>query len=133
MSPKLFLITALLATSQAHAQLWSDKATNVAMIAANTLLVMDWAQTRYIADHPEQYMEVGPAAEYIGAHPTTGAVNKHFVKSLIQMNVIGYFLPESIETFGIRWSPKRALYITAVSYEQRFVKGNAEIGIGFQF
>lgn len=42
---------------------------------ATALIVIDWAQTRYIATHKE-YEEANPL---LGRNPTLGEVNRHFV------------------------------------------------------
>jgi hypothetical protein len=115
-------------------QFWpEDKVTQGLLISANVLMAVDWTQTRYIADNPQEYAETGPAAESIGAHPTTGAVNQHFIESLIVMNGLGYVMPESLTTFGITWSPKKMLYLGYSVYEGYYVQQNYEIGIRGQF
>lgn len=124
----------LLVCSQARADYWSnDRLTNSVIIASNVLTVMDWAQTRHIADNPERFMETGPAADEIGIHPTTGEVNRYFIQTLIVWNGIGYFLPDSVTTFGKTWSPKQVFYISLTAYEGSYVMNNRQIGIRMQF
>jgi hypothetical protein len=111
----------------------NDAITNTAIISANLFIVTDWAQTRYIADHPEEFMEGGWAENFIGTYPTTGEVNSYFVKSLMLMNVIGYFLPESSEIFGVEFNPKKTFYISASAVHGAFAYENAQIGVGVKF
>ena len=58
--------------------------------AANTLVVADWAQTRYIADNPESYFEINPI---MGKHPSKGEVDQYFIVSLILLNAVGESVP----------------------------------------
>ena len=88
---------------------------------SNALIVADWAQTRYIAANPQQFHELSPL---LGSHPSVGAVNRHFVGSLLVNNAIYYVLPEN----GKRnWS----LIVTGV--EGTLVAHNASIGIRFNW
>ena len=68
-------------------------------ITANTLIVADWGQTRYIADSPDFY-ETNPI---LGTDPTTGEVNKYFLSSLAVYNTTYYLTPvkhrEKVATF----------------------------------
>jgi hypothetical protein len=130
----LMLVVLAFASQAAAGQFWSeDKTTNGLIISANVLTVLDWAQTRYIADNPDQFREVGPAQKFIGEHPSTGEVNSYFVASILLMNGVGYFLPEESTIFGVQWSPKKILYIGASIHEAYYVQNNYEIGIRGQF
>lgn len=50
------------------------------LVAAGTILTIDWLQTRYIARHPDQFHELNPL---IGRHPSIGRVNVHFLSILL--------------------------------------------------
>ena len=90
------------------------------MIAANTAIVLDWAQTRYIANNP-QYYEKNP---FLGDHPTIKEVNRYFIGSLLLTNLSAHFLPDN----------KKSLYYGSVLvYEMGFVYNNHQIGIQFEF
>lgn len=109
---------------------WSDDAiTNTAIITANALFIVDWAQTRYIADNPQTedpngYYERGIAENFIGRHPTTGEVNKYFAASIILTNLTGYFMPPDY---------KKWFYFSVSAYEASYIYDNSEIGIRGQF
>jgi hypothetical protein len=132
---RLLTVAALCIASQANAgSLWTeDKFTNSLIVSANVLAVMDWAQTRYIADNPDRFEETGPAADALGKHPSRGDVNRYFAQGIIVWNAIGYFLPESATTFGMSCKPKQVFYIGMAAYEGRYVVNNREIGIRMQF
>ena len=52
--------------------------------------VRDWAQTRYIAKHPENYRETN---HFLGDHPTTGKVDTYFASAIVGHAAIAYLLP----------------------------------------
>lgn len=87
---------------------------------ANVLILVDWAQTRYIADsdeHRERNM-------FLGKNPTTGDVNKHFIITLIGVNLIGELLPKKYSKY---------FYIGVASAEAVNVVNNYRIGVRFRF
>lgn len=142
-----FLLLILAPNSHA-AEFWSESnVTNTAIIAANVLIVADWAQTRYIATNPRNackrslivvdanqidnmgcrdggYIENGIARNFIGENPTTNDVNRYFASSILITNLTGYFLPE-------KW--KRYFYITIATNEAYYVYENNKIGIRGEF
>jgi hypothetical protein len=134
---KKALVLALLAVAgnASAGQFWSeDKATNGAIIAANALTVLDWAQTRHISNNPDRFHEAGFAQQFIGKHPTTGEVDRYFVKSLVLANGIGYFLPERASFFGLfDWNPKKTLYFSASAWEGYTVNHNYQTGVKLEF
>lgn len=92
---KLGFILAIPYISNANAEWWTDDSvTNGLIVSANTLMVMDWAQTRYIADHPENFREGGSMRRFIGENPTSGKTNKYFAGTIIINNAIGMMLPK---------------------------------------
>jgi hypothetical protein len=128
----LTLVVLAFASQATAGKFWSeDKTTNGLIISANVLTVLDWAQTRYIADNPDQFREVGPAQKFIGEHPSTGEVNSYFMASILLMNGVGYFLPESAVTFGRKWNPKKSLYVGVTAIEGVTVANNF-IVLGFR-
>jgi hypothetical protein len=132
-------VMAILALSMASGaavagQFWSeDKATNWLIIAANSLVVIDWAQTRYGTDRPGEFEESGFAEHFTGTHPTTGEVNRYNTAVLLLMNTAGYFLPEEHTLFGMRWNPKKSLYFGMTAIEGVTVHNNYEAGVKLQF
>jgi hypothetical protein len=131
----VLLFTVMALTSQAVAgQFWSDdKTTNGLIIASNVLLVVDWAQTRYGTDRPDQFEESGFAEHFTGTHPTTGEVNRYNATALVLLNTLGYFLPERATLWGMEWNPKKSLYFGATAVEGVTVYNNYEAGVKLDF
>lgn len=103
-------------------ELWTGKAWKDGMwIAMNTGFVVDWAQTRYIADHPEDHYETNTI---LGPHPTTKEVNLYFIGTIIEANAIYYFVPDD-------WKP----LLSAIYIKQRYdaYTTNKELGVRLQF
>lgn len=123
MKRSLLLITAtcLLASARyAHSDPWSPTSKALAVSAA-TATALDWAQTRYIAQHPQTYYETNPL---LGRHPTVGDVNRYFVGSFILGGAIANYLNDRHR----RW------FLGAVTFiEIGFIGHNRSIGIGFSF
>jgi len=90
-------------------------------IASNLLLIADWGQTRYIADHT-QYHEINKS---LGKHPDTGDVNRHFVGAIILNNLIGeYLIP----------ADKKKYFYICVTYAEAFnLARNYNLGIKIKF
>jgi len=96
--------------------------TLVLWVAMNAAIVMDWGQTRYVANHHQQYEEtVNP---FLGKHPSSGRVNAWFVGSLVVNNGIMVALPK-------KYRPYYAGVVTA--YEASLVIRNNSIGIKIDF
>jgi hypothetical protein len=111
----------------------------VMLLFMNTMIILDWGQTRDIATRKTEdykwsggtifggkpvYKEVGPARIIIGEYPTVGDVNRFFVSSLIVNNGIYFLLP-------IRYN-----YIYAVCmgiYQVYVVFNNHKVGIKIKF
>lgn len=87
----------------------------------NTGFALDWMQTRYIADHPEQFAEKNTD---LGLHPTTGEVNRYFLSYALGVNALYFFAPE-------KWKP----YISSIYIIPRYdaVNRNYEGGVRFEF
>lgn len=83
--------------------------------------VIDWGQTRYIADHPKQYYELNPI---IGEHPTTGRVDGYFLATALLHTGIAYVLPSD-------WR-KGFQYVTIV-FEAGVTNRNRNIGVKIDF
>jgi hypothetical protein len=87
-------------TSAFAADPWSTGDTVREVINAS-LLVTDWAQTRYAVQHPcGQYEfctdpnhEHGYARYFISEHPTLGQVDAYFAASIVLHAAISYVLP----------------------------------------
>ena len=91
-------------------------------VAMNAAIVMDWGQTRYIAQHPQRYEEI--ENPFLGRHPSAGRVNVWFLGSLAVNNGIMIALPKKC----------RPYYAGAVTaYEMRLVIRNDHIGVKIDF
>ena len=89
-------------------------------IIANLFLIMDWGQTRYIANH-EQYTENNAI---LGKHPSTQSIDKYFMTTIALTNGIAYYIPDKYQN---NW------YITVGTLEGLTVIHNKSIGIGMRF
>ena len=116
------LILFLLLSSSAFADQWKSSDT-YREVAFQTLNVIDWGQTRYIAQHPDQFYE-SESAWAIGHHPTTGRVDAYMAESAVLHFIVAYYLPES-------WRVPFQ-YIT-IGGKLNATIGNASIGIKMSF
>jgi hypothetical protein len=105
---------------QAQAADWSSA--DIARQTAYTIVhVADWAQTRYIATHPEQYRERNPL---LSEHPSVGQVNHYFAATLVAHYAITHFLPPAYRPI---WQ-----YGT-ITMQTYVVLHNRSVGIKFQW
>lgn len=88
--------------------------------AALAVTAVDWAQTRYIAAHPDRFRELNPL---LPDHPTLGQVNRHFVRSILITGLVAHLLPEY----------RLAILRTTAVLELGVTARNAYIGIGVKF
>jgi len=77
MKKSMLLIAILFTTGCASHDPWTRKDT-YRHAAMTGLMIIDWRQTRQIADNPDEYYEAGPAKWFIGEHPTTSEVDWYF-------------------------------------------------------
>jgi hypothetical protein len=89
--------------------------------AYTVVTVADWAQTRYIARHLDQFYETNPL---LGREPSIGRVNNFFCASLALNAAVALALPA-------RYRP--VWQYGSIVYEFYLVRGNARIGIGMTF
>ena len=80
------ILLLLLLSSCAH---WST-ADTYRQAAIIGLEIADWRQTRYIANHPQDYYEMNPL---IGEHPSVGRVNTYFAASIASRALVSALLP----------------------------------------
>ena len=88
----------------------------------NLAIVADWGQTRYIAQHPQEYYEAFNPV--LGAHPSVGKVDAWFIGALAVNNGVMVVLPK-------KYRPWYAGVVTAV--ETHFVVRNNSLGIRIRF
>lgn len=79
----------------------------------------DWLQTRYIAQHPEQYKEYNPI---LGSHPSVTEVDLYMGGWMVLHPIITDILPPEYRKY---WQ-----YIT-IGEKAFWVGHNYSIGIGF--
>lgn len=99
-------------------------------VSAMALIVGDWGQTRYIAQHPIEYPESNPI---LGKHPRQGTVNLYFLGVLMVHPVVSYLLPAKANVFGFDINPRRIWQAGTIGLEVYCVGSNAKAGIGFTF
>ena len=99
---------------------WTEgQLTKAAALA--TLTAADWAQTRNIARHPARWHETNPL---LGAHPTSGQVDRHFALSAL----LGAAALHALPTRYRDWALSAGLVIEATC-----VTNNLRLGIGVKF
>ena len=78
-------------------------------------LLIDWAQTRYIAKNPERYFEINMI---LGKHPSVGAVNAYFSVCVVATCAAAYLLPNP---WGAAWCGALAIFeVFVVARNYRF-------------
>ena len=88
----IILAVLLLSSSAAFARDEWRPSDTYREVAFQTLNVVDWGQTRYIAEHPDQFHE-RESQQFIGLHPTTGKVDAYMAETAVLHFVVAYFLP----------------------------------------
>ena len=68
---------------------WSTADKTLAVTAA-VAMAADWRQTQQIVEQPNRYHELNPI---LGAHPTMGAVNRHFALNAALIASGAHYLP----------------------------------------
>lgn len=98
------------------------KTDSIFQYVAESTILADWGQTRYIASHPTIFHE--EQNHYLGKHPSTATVNRYFIGCLCLDPAIAYVLPQ----------PYRRLFQAGtISIEAQAVAHNYHIGIRFSF
>ncbi len=95
------------------------------LAVSESLLALDWAQTRYISAHPDGYRELNPL---LGSHPSIGRVNTHFAGAMLADWAIGNWLRDE---FGD--DPRKTWLIAVSVIEGGIVAHNYRIGARFNF
>lgn len=85
------------------------------------LMIIDWRQTRQIADNPHKYCELNPI---LNEHPSTQEVDLYFASSWILTTGIVYYLPT-------KWR-KRGQYI-CIGLTAGCVINNYSIGLRMEW
>lgn len=116
-----FAAAALLSScSVAAGDAWSEDQRKMgAALAAVT--IVDWAQTRFIADNPERFHETNLI---IGRHPSIGRVDRYFATSMLIGAAVLDALPTEYRDYALR---------AGLVLEVLVVSNNARIGVGVKF
>jgi len=86
----LAIFLALFIAFPCKAETWTTEQKQLAGIAT-TLMVVDWAQTRHIANNPHKFHELNPL---LPNHPSIGQVNRHFIISGLIIGTLAHNLPQ---------------------------------------
>ena len=116
----MILLICFFSTSAYAADKW-DK-TDYSLLTAMIIVdVLDWQQTRYIANHPGEYREHNLI---LGNHPSQGEVDAYFALASTGQVLIAHYLP----------SKYRKLWLGLwIGIEGSYVASNSSIGIKMQF
>lgn len=104
----------------AKADPW-DKVDTALGITTAALIITDWGQTRYMAKHPDQFMENN---RILGDHPTVSKVNTYFACYLVG----GYFLVDWLSPTN-----RKIVLATIAVVEIQVTRHNKSIGVKFDF
>jgi hypothetical protein len=118
----LILAALLFSTSAFAADTWSTGDT-YREATFQVLNIIDWGQTRYIAQHPDQFYE-SESAWIIGKHPSVETVDTFMLVSAILHPLVAYYLPSS-------W--RSAFQYISIGGKLNNTIGNASIGIKVSF
>lgn len=88
----IILAVLLLASSSAFARDEWRTSDTYRETAFQTLNVIDWGQTRYISEHPDQFYEKDYSG-LIGSSPTSGRINAFMAESAVLHFAVSYFIP----------------------------------------
>jgi hypothetical protein len=99
----------------------ADNATSPWKKTANTLLMVDWLQTRGIATSNGRFRETNPI---LGSEPSLGRVNNYFLASIALLNLSDYFLPHKYT---------KLLYQSVSMVEVTAVSRNLQVGVKLKF
>ena len=86
---KILLSILLLLSSSTYASDWSDEdiSREAVLLVIHTI---DWGQTRYIAENPDQFHEINPLLD---TNPSVWQVNNYFILSGLAHIAISNALP----------------------------------------
>ena len=114
------LVVFLLLPASAKADPWDTGDKTLGFIAA-ALVITDWGQTRYVAKHPEAFMEKNAI---LGDHPRVGQVDRYFVTLLVG----GYLFADWLS------SHNRKGFLAGISIvELKVTQHNKSIGVKVDF
>lgn len=90
-------------------------------IAYQVVHAVDWGQTRYIAEHPDEFHEMNPI---LGEHPSVGSVDAYFITTGVVHYLIARKLPSKY---------RRAWQVVFTIDHAQAVANNYQLGIKVKF
>ncbi len=106
---------------------WELPKNETLILTSQTLMLLDWGQTRYAAKHPERFKE---GNVFLGDHPSLGDVNRYFTGLMIGNYLMYKFLPEKSNG----WIPAKRNYLIAMNIGQGLAVGwNFSIGVKLSY
>ena len=102
-------------------------------IAWEALHLLDWGTTLDIADNPDMYYEGGPAALFIGRHPSRTAVNLYMGIGAVVHPIITHLLPRKFNLFGWETKPKTWFQNISLIGSGACVANNFGVGLRLAF
>jgi len=104
---------------------------DLAWIAVDySLMVVDYGQTKWMAQHPDHWWEVNPT---IGKHPSTKTVDLNFLGAAMTYAVTAWALPPKAEKGYKKWINRENFFFTFTVVEAANVGNNFRIGAGIMF
>lgn len=98
------------------------------------LMYIDWKQTKYISNHPDEYYE--KYNHTLGEHPSEQKVNWYFSGSYIIQTILVSYIPRDsdIKLFGESYhiKPRRIFQSFTIGVSGFCVGNNLKIGITFK-
>ena len=117
---RIYFIIFLLFPAIASADEWT-RADTAREVAYQTLAVIDWAQTRNLARHPDKWYEHN---RLLGYHPSVGRVNAYFALTGIAHYAVANVLPSRY---------RAPFQYVSIGIEIGAVEHNYSIGISAKF
>ena len=114
------IILILLLAAPVSAGSWDEENTRL-HVPLTALMIVDYGQTLYIADHPIIYYETNVI---MGNHPSRRKVTEYFMLSYLTITGITWALPAKWS----HWYQKGVITVEAY-----YTVHNKSIGIGFSF
>ena len=115
----LILILLLLLPIPARAE-WT-RADTARQLVITGIHVIDWGQTRNIANNPDRFYELNPM---LGKHPSLNEVDKYFVGLIAVHAGISFVLPEKL---------RRPWQYLSIGYYGMNIERNYKIGLRVDF
>jgi len=124
----IFALLMSLAVSAHAADKWSVADFTLEAITEASLVV-DWGQTRDIANHSQCY-ETNP---YLGEHPDNAKIDRYFAGWMLIHPIVANYLPEHYDVLGIDVRPRNLWQVWFISVETKATYGNYRLGININF